>query len=144
MNVFYRYAQSHDVLFSSGELEFNVSGRYFKGDECALKALSDLARGDSAVLARLVEQVRSMNQLDLDTLQAGVNVRDKARVAQCSHKMSGAACMFKYEPLARHCSLLEHACEHEPWAVLIELFRRIEWLIHRLDQSLAQRVMGAP
>lgn len=137
MDSFYRYAQRHDVLFPNGMGESEGSGADFNGDECAVSAVKYLAKGDRAKLSMFTQKVRSVNRLDVDLLLAAVDARDRVWVAKCAHKILGSAGVFKYESLVKHCGFMERACINESWVVLVELSKRIEWLICQLDKSLA-------
>lgn len=136
MDVFNQCAQRHDAVLAHGNFDLEMTVQDFKGAECAMNTLHYLAPGDGARLLTFVHQVRSVNRSDLDALQAAIKDRDRALMARGLHKMSGAAGLFKYELLAQYCGVMERACANEPWPVLIDLFKRVEWLIQQLDQSL--------
>lgn len=137
MESFFRYAQCHDVLFPNGMSDSEDLGVGFKGAECAVSAVKYLAKGDRGRLLMFIQQIRSVNGLDVDMLMSAVDARDRVWVAKCAHKILGSAGVFKYESLVKHCGFMESACQRESWAVLVELSKRIEWLICQLDQSLA-------
>lgn len=119
-----------------GDSERVVAG--FRGTESAVSAVKYLARGDRGRLLMFIQQVRSVNRSDVEVLLAAIDARDRVWVAKCAHKILGSAGVFKYECLVKHCGFMENASVGESWAVLVELSKRIEWLICQLDQSLAE------
>lgn len=137
MDSFFRYAQYHDVIFPDGMGDSKRLVAGFNGAECAVSAVKYLARGDRGRLLMFIQQVRSVNRSDVDLLLAAVDARDRTWVAKCAHKILGSAGVFKYESLVKHCGFMESACVNESWVVLVELSKRIKWLICQLDKSLA-------
>ncbi|AZD53340.1 hypothetical protein C4K19_1538 [Pseudomonas chlororaphis subsp. aurantiaca] len=90
-----------------------------------LGRLMDLAGDNEQVARRLIEEVRTYQIKDLELLRAYCEQNDRQAIARLCHKMAGAACVLKYQPLISSCQRLREVSIAGAWPVLLE---RAQWV----------------
>lgn len=104
----------HAIRVGSAESLLEVLGR-----------LMDLAGDNEQVARRLIEEVRTYQVKDLELLRVYCEQKDRQAIARLCHKMAGAACVLKYQPLISSCQRLREISIAGTWPVLLE---RAQWV----------------
>lgn len=106
----------------------------------ALEALTELAGGDMKVVRIFINSMLTCNANDLELLRKYLTTRDRQAIARLCHKMAGAACVFRYEPLIRSCKQLKEVSIDGSWPLLLKKAQVLEQVILKL-QELCSVVM---
>ncbi|NNB45316.1 MULTISPECIES: Hpt domain-containing protein [Pseudomonas] len=91
-----------------------------------LGRLMDLAGDNEQIARRLIDDVRTYQLKDLELLRAYCEQNDRQAIARLCHKMAGAACVLKYQPLISSCQRLREVSIAGAWPVLLERAQLVE------------------
>ncbi|MBP5072603.1 Hpt domain-containing protein [Pseudomonas chlororaphis] len=91
-----------------------------------LGRLMDLAGDNEQIARRLIDDVRTYQLKDLELLRAYCEQNDRQALARLCHKMAGAACVLKYQPLISSCQQLREVSIAGAWPVLLERVQLVE------------------
>ncbi|AZD00720.1 Hpt domain-containing protein [Pseudomonas chlororaphis] len=91
-----------------------------------LGRLMDLAGDNEQIARRLIDDVRTYQIKDLELLRTYCTQNDRQAIARLCHKMAGAACVLKYQPLISSCQQLRDVSLAGTWPVLLERVQLVE------------------
>ncbi|WP_261792938.1 Hpt domain-containing protein [Pseudomonas chlororaphis] len=91
-----------------------------------LGRLMDLAGDNEQAARQLIDNVMTYQVQDLEQLRVYRERNDRQAIARLCHKMAGAACVLKYQPLISSCQQLKEICIEGPWSVLLERAQSVE------------------
>ncbi|PMY40346.1 histidine kinase [Pseudomonas sp. GW456-L14] len=91
-----------------------------------LGRLMDLAGDNEQIARRLIDDVRTYQIKDLELLRTYCAQNDRQAIARLCHKMAGAACVLKYQPLISSCQQLRDVSLAGTWPVLLERVQLVE------------------
>ncbi|MGE7956804.1 Hpt domain-containing protein [Pseudomonas sp. NPDC089530] len=102
-----------------------------------LGRLMDLAGDNEQAARRLIKSVMTYQQKDLELLRACQQQNDRQAIARLCHKMAGAACVLKYQPLIASCQQLKDISIEGAWPILLNRAQVVEQaLLNLMDICL--------